>query len=173
MKRIAISLGAALVAGAMFAACSSSGGSTSRGAGGTGALGLANRALGQLAYSPAGAGYAYKATAVSAADANKIKTDFAPAINQALSQVGDGYVVQVTGHSCAIGPREAPGDGRPGNVTISRRRAEGVMRALASAGVPADKMTAVGVADDQPISGVDSKDQTQRRVTFQIVPKAN
>lgn len=170
MNKLILTISAAAVMGAVFTACASSGdGATSRG-GGSGALGIANRALAELSYSPNGGGYGYKSTNVGA-DANRWATSAKDQINQALSQVGDGYVLQVTGHTCSIGPRTAPGDGRRGNEWYSEQRARGVRDALVRAGVPAANLVVKGVADDEPVSGVATDDQRQRRVTFQIVPK--
>ncbi|MBX7059240.1 MAG: OmpA family protein [Leptospirales bacterium] len=172
MKKLILTVSVAVALGAMFTACQSSGDSSSSRGGnlGSGALGLANRALAVLNYSPNQAGYGYKSTGPGS-DVNTWVTTAKDQINQALSQVGDGYVLQVTGHTDSTGPRTAPGDGRRGNEWYSEQRARGVMAALVRAGVPADKMIAKGVADDEPVSGAASDSQVHRRVTFQIVPK--
>lgn len=131
---------------------------------------LANRALSVLSYSPAGKGWAYKSTAVGP-EADSWVSEHKSQIEDALNQVGDDYVLQVTGHTCTIGPRTAPGDGRKGNVWYSTQRAQAVYNALARAGIPRDKMSVKGVASDELVPGIPSDDQKQRRVTFQIVPK--
>jgi hypothetical protein len=136
------------------------------------ALEMANRALAELSYSPNNKGWDYKATAVPAADFQKWATANKAAIENALSQIETGYVLQITGHTCSIGPRDRQPDGRPGNIYYSTARARQVMAALRNAGIPTDKMTAVGVADDEPARGVsDPKSQLHRRVTFKIVKK--
>ena len=151
-----------------FAACSSGGKSERGGEAGTGGVAVANRALQAVSYSPRNKGYGYKSTAVGG-DFPTWSSAAKPQITQALSQVGDDYVIQVTGHTCAIGPRTAPGDGRRGNMYYSEQRAKAVRDGLVNAGVPANKLVVKGVADTQLLPGVDPKDQKQRRVTFQVV----
>lgn len=135
------------------------------------ALNQANQALAELAYSPSGQGWEYKATATPGADFNSWATKFKSQIQQAIDAVGEGYQLQVTGHTCSIGPRTAPGDGRKGNEWYSAQRATGVKAALQNQGISVDKLAVKGVADDEPISGLDPKDQKNRRVTFKIIKK--
>lgn len=131
-----------------------------------------NQALSDLgAYSPNGQGWDYKATAVPAQDFKGWATKAKPVIENVLSNIGDGYALQITGHTCAIGPRDAQADGRRGNVYYSAERGNQVMSALKAAGIPTDKMVVKGVADDEPVKGIDPKDRMNRRVTFQVVPK--
>ena len=172
LKWKGVTLAAVATLGLVFAACSGSaereGGAATRDL--NDPVALANRALSVLSYSPNGQGWAYKATGVSGdfttwASNNKDK------IQQALDQVGDGYVLQVTGHTCNIGPRTPPGDGRRGNMFYSEQRARSVYNALVTAGVPANRMTVKGVADTEPLPGAPRDGQAQRRVTFQIVAR--
>ncbi len=120
------------------------------------------------AYSPGGNGFAYKSTYVNPAEFNSWVSQFKPQIQSALNAMAPGYKLQITGHSCAIGPREAEG-GRMGNIYYSEQRAKAVYQALINAGLPADKMIVKGIANDEPLPGVDPKDQKNRRVTFKIV----
>ncbi len=166
-KKVA-ALGVVAMASLVFAACSSGGKSERGGEAATGGVAVANRALQAVSYSPRNKGYGYKSTATGA-DFPSWSSSAKPQISNALSQVGDDYVIQVTGHTCAIGPRNAPGDGRRGNYYYSERRAKAVRDGLVRAGIPANKLVTKGVADTQLLPGVDPKDQKQRRVTFQIV----
>ncbi len=164
-------VGAVFAASILFAACSSSD-STERGGNvETGGVAVANRALQSVSYSPRNNGYGYKATATGS-DFPTWASAAKPQIEQALSQVGTGYVIQVTGHTCTIGPRNATG-GKKGNYHWSEQRAKGVYDGLRRAGIPANQMTYKGVADTQLLPGVDPKDQKQRRVTFQVVKAPN
>jgi hypothetical protein len=130
----------------------------------------ANQALGNLTYSPYGRGWSYKNTDLPAADFNSWTSKFKGQIQQAVDAVGTGFVLQVTGHTCSIGPREAT-DGKKGNIWYSTERAKGVYDSLVKAGVSSASMTFTGVADDESLPGIDTKNQKNRRVTFKIVPK--
>lgn len=136
------------------------------------ALEAANRALAELSYSPnREAGYGYKQTAFPAADQRYVGDTLKEPLQNALNQVGDGYVLQVTGHSDSTGPREAYA-GKRGNVYYSTQRAKGVYDALVSAGLPKERMTYKGIADDELLGGsVDPDASENRRVTFKIVPE--
>lgn len=162
-------LGVVAMSSLVFAACSSGGKSERGGAAATGGVAVANRALQAVSYSPRNKGYGYKSTATGG-DFPTWSSAAKPQISNALEQVGDDYVIQVTGHTCAIGPRNAPGDGRKGNYHYSQNRAKAVRDGLVKAGVPANKLVVKGVADTQLLPGVDPKDQKQRRVSFQVVP---
>jgi len=130
-----------------------------------------NQSLSQISYSPNDRGWEYKATAVPAADIQKWANNNKELITEALNKIDTGYALQITGHTCSIGPRERQADGRLGNAYYSTQRAQQVLAGLRNAGIPTDKLVVKGVADDEPLSGVDSKDQTNRRVTFKIVVK--
>lgn len=164
-------VGAVFAASILFSACSSSD-STDRGGNvETGGVAVANRALQAVSYSPSNKGYSYKGTAVGG-DFPTWASAAKPQIEQALSQVGSGYVIQVTGHTCTIGPRNATG-GKKGNTWYSEQRAKAVYDGLRRAGIPANQMVFKGVADTQLLPGTDPKDQKQRRVTFQVVKAPN
>jgi len=125
-------------------------------------------ALNSVSYSPAGAGFPYKSTYVNPADFNSWATKFKPQIEQALNALPSGYKLQVTGHTDSTGPRT--GDGvKMGNVYYSTERAKAVHTALLGQGLPADKLTYVGIANDEPLPGEPSDSQKNRRVTFKVV----
>ena len=151
-----------------LAACGSSTTTNTRNIGSP--LDIVNKGLSQLSYSPGQDGYQYKSTNFPAADQKYIKDELKQPLEDAMSKVGDGYVLQVTGHTCSIGPREAVG-GKRGNIWYSTQRAKGVYDALITAGFPKDKLTYKGVADDEPLQSVEPQDQKNRRVTFKIVPQ--
>jgi len=132
------------------------------------AMDQANQALGDITYSPYGKGWAYKTTGVPAGDFKTWAGKFKPQIEKAIEAVGEGFALQVTGHTCSIGPREAT-DGKKGNIYYSTERAKAVFDSLSKVGIPTSRMTFVGVADDEPLSGLDTRDQRNRRVTFKIV----
>ncbi len=176
---------------AITVACSSgqsSGGSTSSGGSGSSggaksrsadvggdpnmALQALNKSLSEVpSYSPGGKGFAYKMSNVTPADfqawAGKHKESF----QKVLDQIPAGYVLQVTGHTDNVGPRDADtSTGRKGNIFYSTERAKAVHGALVNAGLPAAKMTYKGIADDELLSEFPADDQRQRRVTYKIVP---
>jgi len=130
----------------------------------------ANQALSDITYSPYGKGWQYKNTDVPPGDFTNWAGKFKTQISQALDSVGDGFLLQVTGHTCSIGPREAESaNNKKGNMWYSGERAKAVHSSLVKQGIPAGKMVFKGVADDEPLPGKDPKDQLNRRVTFKIV----
>lgn len=134
-------------------------------------MGGANAALGAVVYSPGNRGFEYQSVAVSAQDFQTWATRFKPQIEQALAAMGTGFVLQVTGHTCSIGPRDAvPAEGKKGNIFYSTERAKGVFNALVQQGILASRMTFKGIADTEVMSGIPTTDQRNRRVTFKIVP---
>jgi hypothetical protein len=131
----------------------------------------ANSVLTDLSYSPYGKGFEYKNTTVPSSDFESWFTKFSPQINQAVSAIGSGFVLQVTGHTCSRGPREAvPAENKLGNMHYSKVRGDHVYEALIKSGIAKENMTVTGIADDEPLPGIDTADQKNRRVTFKIVP---
>lgn len=126
-------------------------------------------ALGSMSYSPGNGGFAYKSTYVNPQEFQTWVAQFKPQIEQALNALAPGFKLQVTGHTDAVGPRDADGTGRKGNVFYSTERARAVYDALVQAGLPKDKMTFRGIANDEPVPGQDRDSQKHRRVTFKIV----
>lgn len=173
MKNIVITILAASAMLVSTVACGG-GGSSSRGGSistGGGAIGVLNRGLAEINYSPGGKGFAYKGTRVPASELNKWAKNNKDAIESTLSKVPEGYVLQVTGHSDSVGPRTAPGDGRLGNIYYSTARAKAVFNALRAQGVPTKSLTYKGVADDITTSQCGDSEDCQRRVTLQVVEK--
>ena len=154
-------------------ACSGGDRKSRGGISGGGVVGVnaAQMAVGLVAYSPGGKGFPYKGVQVPASEVSKWAKDNKSAIESTLSKVPDGYVLQVTGHSDSVGPRTAPGDGRKGNIWYSEQRAKAVYNALIAQGVPKDKLTFGGAADDITSSMCGSDEACQRRVSLQVVEK--
>ena len=99
----------------------SGGGSTGRGM----VIDAANQLLASVTYWPNGKGYIYKSTALPADDFKKWTGVNKAKIDEALTKVADGFALQVVGHTCSIGPRDAQ-PGKKGNVWYSTERAKGV-----------------------------------------------
>lgn len=90
-------------------------------------------------------------------------------IKTALEKLPD-YVLQITGHTDAVGPEQPEGD-KKGNMYYSEQRANAVKQALVKQGIAADKIVTKGMGSSSPISGIDSKDAKNRRVTFSYIKK--
>lgn len=125
--------------------------------------------LADLTYAPYGKGFEYKVTAVPQEDFQSWLSRYKPQIMEALNAIDTGFVLQVTGHTDSIGPRNAEAK-KKGNIYYSTERAKNVHKALQRLGVPMDKMTYRGIADDETLPGTEFKDRRNRRVTFKIVP---
>ena len=132
-------------------------------------INVINRGLAELAYKPTPEGFAYKSINVPTDSFQEWATSNKDSINKAVQQLPDGFVLQVTGHTCSIGPREAEA-GKRGNVWYSTQRARNVYTALKNSGIPAEKLSYKGIADDETMSDVETTDSRNRRVTFKVVP---
>lgn len=165
-----VTLLAALLSFSLFAACES--GQVQDDGSQAGGYGMeqAQSFLGDLTYAPYGKGFGYKETSVPKSDFEDWLSRFKPQIEEALNAVGPGFVIQVTGHTDSIGPRFPEGS-KKGNVHYSTERAKSVYNALQNMGIPTDKMSYKGIADDEVLPGTANKDRKNRRVTFKIVPQ--
>lgn len=115
-------------------------------------------------------GFGYKDSVVPQMEWNKWATAAAPIVNKIVSELPEGYVLQVTGHTDSRGP-EYPVGNKPGNMKISQDRARNVHTMLKNKGVTSPKLIAKGIGSSEPISGIPTDDPQQRRVTFRVVPK--
>jgi len=115
-------------------------------------------------------GFAYKSSEIPSWEYDGWAKLSAPVVQQTLTQVPEGYVLQVTGHSDSRGPEQAVGS-KPGNIKISTDRAKAVYTSLQKNGITSDKLTYKGVGSSQPLAGVPEDDAKQRRVSFIVVPK--
>lgn len=73
-----------------------------------------------------------------------------------------GSIISITGHTDSSGPE-------PGNLALSRERANAVMAALEARGIPDDGLRARGVGSAQPVEGLDPADPANRRIEFAVV----
>ncbi len=73
-----------------------------------------------------------------------------------------GSIIAVTGHTDASGTE-------PGNLALSRERADAVRRALMDRGIPADGLRARGVGSSLPVEGLDPSDPANRRIEFSVI----
>lgn len=73
-------------------------------------------------------------------------------IEQALAAVDQGKELVVKGHCCPTGPESF-------NMALSQKRAEAVRAKLIKAGVPAEKVQAVGLGFSQPIVASQATDR--------------
>ncbi len=73
-----------------------------------------------------------------------------------------GSIIAVTGHTDASGPE-------PGNLALSRDRAEAVRRALTQRGIPADGLRASGMGSRAPVAGLEPADTANRRIEFSVL----
>lgn len=115
-------------------------------------------------------GFDYKSTTIPSWKYDAWAKVSAPVVQSVLTQVPDGYVLQVTGHTDSRGPETAVGD-KPGNIKISTDRALAVHTSLRKNGITSDKLTYKGVGSSQPLAGVATDHASQRRVSFLVVPK--
>jgi len=75
----------------------------------------------------------------------------------------ENYIIEVQGHTDNTGKADR-------NKELSQQRADAVMNYLVKKGVPAERMSAVGYGQEQPIESNDTKQgrQKNRRVQFEI-----
>lgn len=67
-----------------------------------------------------------------------------------IAALPDGARIAITGHTDSVGAASA-------NLTMSLRRAEAVRAALVARGAPAERLSAGGVGDAQPVAGNDTE----------------
>ncbi len=73
-----------------------------------------------------------------------------------------GSIIAITGHTDNSGPE-------PGNLALSRERANAVRDALISRGIPADGLRAIGHGSSKPVDGLDPADPANRRIEFSVI----
>ena len=73
-----------------------------------------------------------------------------------------GSIIAITGHTDASGPE-------PGNLALSRERANAVLVALVRRGIPADGLRASGLGSSEPVEGLDPGDPANRRIEFSVI----
>lgn len=115
-------------------------------------------------------GFDYKSSKVPSQKWDKWAAVAAPVVKGIVDGLPADHVLVIKGHTDARGPEEATGN-KPGNMKISADRAKAVEASLRKQGITSDKIVSKGVGSSEPISGVDSNDASQRRVTFEVAPK--
>ena len=115
-------------------------------------------------------GFSYKSSRLPSSNWRRWATGSKPVIEEVISKIPDGYVLQVTGHSDASGPEEPVGN-KPGNIKISSDRALTVYKALRGANIDSTKLTYKGIGSSDILNSYDSRAAEQRRVTFMVVPR--
>ena len=98
-------------------------------------------------------------------DSNRLRPDAQTILND-VYLIMDRYpemIVEVAGHTDSIGPDAY-------NQDLSQRRAQAVLDYLADKGVDANRMTAVGYGESEPVDSNDSKEgrERNRRVELRI-----
>ena len=73
-----------------------------------------------------------------------------------------GSIIAITGHTDSSGPE-------PGNLALSRLRADAVRAALLQRGIPADGLRTSGVGSRVPVEGLEADDPANRRIDFSVV----
>ncbi len=91
----------------------------------------------------------------------------------AIQKVADGlkayqgsYALEVSGHTSSVG-------GKALNKALAKRRADAVAKVLVDAGIPADKVSTVGVGPDKPIADNASKEGQSKNRRVEIDVKVN
>lgn len=77
-----------------------------------------------------------------------------------------GSIIALTGHTDSSGSE-------PGNLALSRERAEAVRQALVQRGIPADGLRIRGVGSSEPVEGLDPSDPANRRIEFSVIAKVS
>jgi len=73
-----------------------------------------------------------------------------------------GSIIAITGHTDTSGPE-------PGNLALSRDRAQAVRDALVRAGIPTDGLRTSGLGSRSPVPGLEPADPANRRIEFSVI----
>lgn len=73
-----------------------------------------------------------------------------------------GSIIAITGHTDESGPE-------PGNLALSRERAEAVEAELMRRGIPADGLRSRGRGSRSPVEGLEPTDPANRRIEFSVI----
>ncbi|MFZ1742303.1 MAG: OmpA family protein [Pontixanthobacter sp.] len=73
-----------------------------------------------------------------------------------------GSIIAIVGHTDDSGIE-------PGNLALSKERANAVRSALIRRGIPSDGLRASGVGSSQPVEGLDVSDPANRRIEFSVI----
>jgi OOP family OmpA-OmpF porin len=98
-------------------------------------------------------------------DSAKIEPEFEPVLDVAADELNanPGVSVEVSGHTDATGPDDY-------NQSLSERRANSVVQYLVGKGISADRLTAVGHGESQPVADNATRDgrAQNRRVELNV-----
>jgi outer membrane protein OmpA-like peptidoglycan-associated protein len=101
------------------------------------------------------------------------KADLGPDAKAAIGKVADGlkaypgdYSLVVSGHTSSLG-------GKALNKTLAKLRAEAVANVLIESGIPASRVTTVGVGPDKPIADNATKEGQAKNRRVEIDVKVN
>jgi len=101
------------------------------------------------------------------------KADLGPDAKAAIKKVADGlkaypgdYSLVVSGHTSSLG-------GKALNKTLAKLRADAVANVLIDSGIPASRVTTVGVGPDKPIADNATKDGQAKNRRVEIDVKVN
>lgn len=120
----------------------------------------------------------YKGTNPTNADWDNIAKKFLPYVKNVVSNMPEGYVLEVRGHTDSSGPETATAN-KKGNLYWSEQRAKNVKEALIRQGMSKEKLTHRGVGSSENISDPNAeclspnncRSKINRRVTFHVVQK--
>ena len=73
-----------------------------------------------------------------------------------------GSIIAIDGHTDSSGTE-------PGNLELSRERAEAVRQALVDRGIPADGLRTRGAGSREPVEGLEPTDPANRRIEFSVI----
>ncbi len=73
-----------------------------------------------------------------------------------------GSIIAITGHTDSSGPE-------PGNIALSRERADTVEQALINRGIPSDGLRTRGMGSQKPADGLEPGDPANRRIEFSVI----
>ena len=73
-----------------------------------------------------------------------------------------GSIIAITGHTDSSGPE-------PGNLALSRERAQAIEAALMRRGIPADGLRTRGLGSRSPVQGLEPTDPANRRIEFSVI----
>jgi OOP family OmpA-OmpF porin len=101
------------------------------------------------------------------------KADLGPDATAAIQKVAEGlkayhgdYSLEVSGHTSSVG-------GKALNKALAKRRADAVAKILVDSGIPAAKVTTVGVGPDKPIADNKTKEGQAKNRRVEIDVKVN
>ena len=113
-------------------------------------------------------GFPYKGTRVSVEKYKKWAKIAAPILSKVLKELPKGYVIEIVGHADSRGP-EYPEGNKPGNIQISKERAQFVLEELKKAGLDTSRIRIRGAGSSEPNPEYPDDHPMQRRVTFHVV----